>query len=99
MQPTPAPPIPHTDWPPSTRAWALVFVLLAAYAIAFVDRQILSLLVEPVRRDLAISDTQFSLLAGVAFTLFYSVMGIPCARFPLIGTSRFPELGPPDFHG
>jgi MFS family permease len=76
------------DWPPPTRAWALVFVLLGAYAIAFVDRQILSLLVEPVRRDLAISDTQFSLLAGVAFTLFYSVMGIPCAWLADRGSRR-----------
>jgi MFS family permease len=81
-------PTQQPDWPPATRAWALVFVLLAAYAIAFVDRQILSLLVEPVRRDLAISDTQFSLLAGVAFTLFYSVMGIPCAWLADRGSRR-----------
>jgi MFS family permease len=52
---------------------------MAAYALAFVDRQILSLLVEPVKRDLAITDTQFSLLSGLAFTLFYTVMGIPFA--------------------
>lgn len=67
------------DWPSPTRAWATVFVLMAAYALAFVDRQILSLLVEPVKRDLAITDTQFSLLTGLAFTLFYTVMGIPFA--------------------
>ena len=63
-------------WPSSTRAWAIVFVLLAAYAVAYIDRQILTLLVEPIRRDLHISDTQFSLLSGLAFTLFYTVMGI-----------------------
>lgn len=67
------------DWPSPARAWATVFVLMAAYALAFVDRQILSLLVEPVKRDLAITDTQFSLLSGLAFTLFYTVMGIPFA--------------------
>lgn len=67
------------DWPSSRRAWATVLILMAAYAVAFVDRQILTLLVEPVRRDLNITDTQFSLLSGLAFTLFYTVMGIPFA--------------------
>ena len=37
-----------TDWPTPTRAWVTVFVLMAAYALAFVDRQILTLLVEPL---------------------------------------------------
>lgn len=66
-------------WPSPIRAWTTVLVLMTAYAVAFVDRQILSLLVEPVKRDLDISDTQFSLLSGMAFTLFYTVMGIPFA--------------------
>ena len=74
--------------PSAGRAWALVLVLLAAYALAFIDRQILALLVEPVRRDLAISDTEFSLLAGFAFTLFYSIMGIPCAWLADRGSRR-----------
>ena len=52
-------------------------LLVAAYAVAFVDRQILTLLVEPVKRDLGITDTQFSLLTGLAFTMFYTIMGIP----------------------
>ncbi len=76
------------NWPSPARGWALVLVLLAAYALAFVDRQILALLVEPVRRDLAISDTEFSLLAGVAFTLFYTLMGIPCAWLADRGSRR-----------
>lgn len=70
---------PASAWPHPSRAWITVFVLMAAYATAFVDRQILTLLVEPVRRDLAITDTQFSLLSGLAFTLFYTLMGIPLA--------------------
>lgn len=73
----------HNDlaasWPSPSRAWITVAVLVAAYATAFVDRQILTLLVEPVRRDLGISDTQFSLLSGLAFTFFYTIMGIPLA--------------------
>ena len=70
---------PDPVWPNPGRAWATVIVLMSAYALAFVDRQILTLLVEPVRRDLAITDTQFSLLTGLAFTFFYTVMGVPLA--------------------
>jgi MFS family permease len=65
-----------------------VSLLVLAYALAFVDRQILTLLVEPVRRDLDITDTQFSLLAGLAFTLFYTVMGIPFAWLADRGSRR-----------
>ena len=53
---------------------------MLAYTNSFIDRQILSLLVEPIRNDLGISDTQISLLAGLAFSVFYTVMGIPLAR-------------------
>ncbi len=63
-------------------------LLVAAYATAFVDRQILTLLVEPVKRDLGITDTQFSLLSGLAFTLFYTVMGIPFAWLADRGSRR-----------
>lgn len=57
-----------------------LFLLMLAYALSFIDRQILSLLVEPVKQDLNISDTQIGLLQGLAFALFYSVLGIPIAR-------------------
>ena len=58
----------------------MVAVLLLAYTVAFIDRSILSLLVQPIRRDLGISDTQIGLLAGFAFAIFYSVLGVPIAR-------------------
>lgn len=51
--------------------------LLLAYALSFVDRQILSLLVEDLRRDLAIGDVEIGLLQGPAFGVFYAVMGLP----------------------
>ncbi|MBV6416058.1 MAG: putative L-galactonate transporter [Steroidobacteraceae bacterium] len=54
-------------------------VLLLAYIFSFIDRQILSLLVGPIRRDLGISDFEMSLLQGWAFALFYSVMALPIA--------------------
>ena len=61
-------------------SWYVVGVLTFAYTVAFIDRQILSLLVQPIRSDLGISDTQISLLAGFAFAIFYSVLGVPIAR-------------------
>ena len=75
-------------WPAPARAWAMVLLLVAAYAVAFVDRQILTLLVEPVKRDLGITDTQFSLLSGLAFTFFYTIMGIPFAWLADRGSRR-----------
>ena len=61
--------------------WLAVALLLVVYANSFVDRQIISLLVMPIRADLRISDTQFSLLNGLAFALFYATLGIPIARW------------------
>ncbi|MEP1385402.1 MAG: MFS transporter, partial [Paraglaciecola sp.] len=58
----------------------LIFILLLAYTFSFIDRQILSLLVEPMKRDLDISDTQMSLLQGLSFALFYTFMGLPLGR-------------------
>lgn len=67
-------------YPSPTRAWGLVLLLTIAYAISFVDRQIISLMVEPIKADLDLSDTQISLLLGFAFGLFYTIMGIPLGR-------------------
>src|SRR6185436_764223 len=61
-------------------AWFVVIVLTLAYTCSFIDRQILTLLIEPIRRDLHISDTQVSLLGGLAFSIFYTTLGIPIAR-------------------
>jgi MFS family permease len=67
-------------YPNAGTAWAGVAILLVAYVFSFIDRQILNLLVAPIRRDLGISDTQMSLLMGFSFALFYSVCGIPLGR-------------------
>ena len=61
-------------------AWYVVLLCMVAYIFSFVDRQILALLIEPIREDLQISDTQFSLLHGLAFSIFYATMGVPIAR-------------------
>lgn len=74
--------MPHNNslYPTSGRAWFTVSILLVAYVLSFIDRQILNLLVEPIRRDLAISDTQMSLLMGLSFAIFYTIAGIPLGR-------------------
>ncbi len=62
------------------RAWGALAVLMLAYTLSFVDRTLLSLLIPPLQRDLQITDTQASLLAGFAFAIFYTLMGIPLGR-------------------
>jgi MFS family permease len=67
-------------YPSPVYAWYVVVVLFLAYTVAYIDRQIMALLIEPIKRDLGISDTQISLLHGFAFVLFYTVTGIPLGR-------------------
>lgn len=55
-------------------------VLLFVYCINILDRQILAILMEPVRLELGLSDTQLGFLSGIAFALFYATLGIPIAR-------------------
>lgn len=56
-------------------------ILLIVYIFNFLDRQIVNILAEPIRRDLHLSDTQIGLMTGIAFALFYTVLGLPIARF------------------
>jgi MFS family permease len=60
--------------------WYALGALLVAYVLAYIDRQVLNLLVEPIKRDLHLSDTGVSLLQGFAFALFMSVAALPVAR-------------------
>lgn len=64
-------------WPPRRQArWALLLLLLA-YILSFIDRIILSILIRPVSADLGLSDMQFALVGGVAFSIFYVTVGLP----------------------
>jgi MFS family permease len=69
-------------------AWYVVAVLLLAQTSSFVDRMIMGLLVGPIRETFQINDTQYSLLAGLAFSIFYCLMGFPLARFADRGSRR-----------
>ena len=53
-------------------AWCVVVVLMFTYTVAFIDRQILSLLVQPIRHDLDLNDTQIGLLGGIAVLTGYT---------------------------
>jgi MFS family permease len=75
---TPGPVAP--SYPNVNYAWYSVGVLVVAYTFSFIDRQILSLLVGPMRRDLQITDTEVSLLQGFIFAIFYTLFGLPIGR-------------------
>jgi MFS family permease len=72
--------IPETKPQSLRRSWYVVAVLMLAYISSFIDRQVLALLVEPIKRDFGISDTQVGLLIGFSFALFYTFLGIPIGR-------------------
>jgi predicted MFS family arabinose efflux permease len=63
-------------------------VLLAVYVMNFVDRQVLAILLEDIKADLQVSDTALGLLSGLAFALFYTLAGIPIARWADRGSRR-----------
>ncbi len=58
-----------------------LWILLIVYIFNFLDRQIVNILAEPIRRDLGLSDTQIGLMTGIAFAAFYTFLGIPIARY------------------
>jgi len=71
----------HSGAAPSQGAalYALL-VLLLAYILSFVDRNVMAVLIGPIREDFAISDFQYSLLHGFAFSMFYIFLGLPIAH-------------------
>ena len=64
----------------STYKHYVIGALLVVYTFNFVDRQILSLLIQPIKDELQLSDTQLGFLSGLAFAFFYTTLGIPIAR-------------------
>lgn len=71
----------------SYRTYALsLFVLV--YIINFIDRQIFSILIEPIRAEIHLTDTQLGFLGGIAFAIFYTFAGIPIARWADVGVRK-----------
>lgn len=69
-----------------------LWILLVVYVFNFIDRQIVNILAEPIARDLKLSDTQIGLMTGLAFALFYTVLGLPIARYADRPTTSRPRL-------
>ena len=65
---------------PEYRRYAL-FVLFLVFTSSHVDRQILAILLEPIKHELVLSDTQLGFLSGIAFAIFYATLGIPMAMW------------------
>jgi MFS family permease len=72
----------------------VMWLLLGIYIINFLDRQVLNILIEDIKLELHLTDTQMGLLGGLAFAIFYTILGIPIARLAerknraaIIGTS------------
>jgi MFS family permease len=79
-RPSSAPDLRTESAPSLGYASYVLFVLMICYTLSFIDRQILSLLVGPIKRDLGLSDTRVGLLQGLAFALFYGSLGIPIGK-------------------
>ena len=67
-------------WPSAGMAWYAVAILVIAFIFSFVDRIIIGLLVEPIKQDLGVSDFGIGMLGGLAFAVFYALVGIPIGR-------------------
>ena len=64
--------------PPSERAaWIMVVVCTLAYICSFIDRYVLGILVQPIKSEFGLTDTQMGVLLGPAFAIFYATMGLP----------------------
>ena len=65
----------------NARLWYVVFILTVASTLSFIDRQILNVMIGPIKRDLGgLSDTEVSLIIGLAFSVVYSLSTLPLAR-------------------
>ena len=70
------------------RAWITLAILCFVYVLNFLDRQLLSILAKAHRGSLRLTDSQLGRLAGLYFALFYCVIAIPSAGWP-IGPTAF----------
>jgi MFS family permease len=65
---------------PARMPYGALFLLMIVYAFNMLDRQIVTILVEPMKADLNLADWQIGMISGLAFALFYTLLGIPLAR-------------------
>ena len=70
----------ETGYPKPSYAWYVAVLMMFFYVLSFMDRQIIAVLIDPIKADLGLSDVQISLLGGLSFVLFYSTTGIFIGR-------------------
>ena len=88
---TGAPTIPASGqqaFPNATTAWYAIFLLAVINMLDNIDRGILSLLIEPIKRDLLLSDTEIGMLTGIAYSGFYAIVGLPMSRLTDTGNRK-----------
>jgi len=71
---------PPAQWQATRTGWYTVWLIALVTMLSNIDRSIVNLLVQPIKRDLLLSDTQMSLIIGFAFSLFYMLVGLPMSR-------------------
>lgn len=69
------------EYPRPAYAWYVVSVLTLAYMFSFLDRQILSFMITPIKRDFGLNNFEVGLLHGTTFALFYTLFGLPVGRW------------------
>ncbi|MGI9291908.1 MAG: spinster family MFS transporter [Gammaproteobacteria bacterium] len=86
----------NPTWPKPAVAWFAVGVLVLAFIFSIADRIIIALLVEPIKKDLTLTDSDMGLMMGPAFALFYALCGLPIGRMvdkysrrAIVGTGIF----------
>jgi len=67
-------------WQATASSWYTVWLIALVTMLSNIDRSIINLLVQPIKRDLLLSDTEISLIIGLAFSLFYMLIGLPMSR-------------------
>ena len=84
------------SYPAKKHSYSAVAILTLAQIFAFIDRQIPSMLVEPIKQDFNLTDSQIALLGGAAFSIFYAIMALPIGyavdryqRTKVLGTGIF----------
>ncbi len=85
-----------SNYPPRRAGYLAVVVMTLAQVFAFIDRQIPAMLVEPIKQDFSLNDSQIALLGGAAFSIFYAIMALPIGyavdrykRVNVLGTGIF----------
>jgi MFS family permease len=73
----------------SSKRWLLLAILFLVSMSSYMDRNIISVLIEPIKNEFEVSDTLLGLLGGAAFSIFYAVLGIPVAKWADSGDRKF----------